>query len=152
MTFNRKAAEIYAAHEPHIAWHDRWMYHICYYLGEQIYEHRPLFYYRIHGNNALAREQKKNDSPRKSCRLYNAIRLYFYAPPLTNHLEMASEFLECFGNILSVDDRKIFRSYISYRYNLYSKIRLLYSKDFQHPFSGTYEDLPYRRYILFNLL
>ena len=151
MTCNRKAAEIYAACEPQIAWHDKWMYLICYFLGDLIYEHRPLFYYRIHGGNALAREQKKSN-PSKGCRLYNAIRFYLFSPPITNHLEMAREFFECFEGNLSVSDRKIFRSYISYRYNIYSKIYLLCSKKFQHPFPGTYEDFPYRRFIFFNLL
>lgn len=151
MTFNRKAVEIYAAHEPQLTWHDRWMYHICYYLGSVTYEHQPLFNYRIHGNNTLAGETKHDIAPNES-RIHHAIHLYFLGSPFTNHQEMAQEFMECFGDFLSESDRKLFKIYTSYRKNIFSKIQMLFSEEFHYPFSESYETYPFKRFVLFNLL
>lgn len=152
MTFNRKALEIYAAHEPQLAWHDRWMYHICYYLGDVIYEHTPLFYYRIHGNNALACSNVSYGNVKTSI-LFRKIRTFILMvsnPPLQKHMEMAKEFYTCFHGEIAKNDKVLFCRFLSYRHNLYSKLVLMFSKDFVFPFSS---GLKYRRlYILFNKL
>ena len=58
MVFNRKALEIYYHHPPQIAFHDRWMYLICHFLGNIHYETTPLFGYRVHEFNALGLKKK----------------------------------------------------------------------------------------------
>lgn len=148
MTFNRKALEIYTTHEPEITYHDRWLFFICYYLGDITYEHRPLFYYRIHEGNALGKIEHK---PTKGWEMVKD-RLYFYfmAPPVTRHQEMATEFYNCFQSQMVKEDRMLFMKYISYRHNLMSKLYLMFNSSFQFPFGN--HNSAQRRLLLFNKL
>lgn len=151
MTFNWKALEIYAAHEPQLTWHDRWMYHICYYLGDVVYEHQPLFYYRIHGGNTLA-NTNRHSIVNKRNRIVNAFLFYLCSPPFTRHQEMAKEFFDCFGSLLSERDRFLFTIYINYKKNILSKFRMCFSEEFCYPFITNDKKYPFRRFTLFNLL
>ena len=114
MVFNRRAMELYAECEPQLTWHDRWLYHICYFLGSVTYDHHPLFYYRRHEHNALANHQVASlaGEPRKIVRVY---RILFKEPPVTNHVEMAKEFYDHFSPVVS-------------------KIYMLFSRHFVYPY------------------
>lgn len=147
MVFNRKAVEIYAGCPPEITWHDRWLYHICYFLGETSYEHKPLFYYRIHKNNALA-NNKANSLVNEKRRIVRIFRLLFTEPPMTKHVEMAREFYEHFGDQLSADEQCLFKRYIVCRRNIISKIYLLCSSQFSYPFSDANE----RRFLKWQII
>ena len=133
MVFNKKAVEIYAGHEPSLTWHDRWMYHICYFLGSVTYDHQPLFYYRRHEKNALANKKAGGleGEPSKIKRVY---RILFVEPPVTNHVEMAAEFYDCFASRLKKDDQKLFRRFIACRKSILSKIYMLASRHFIYPY------------------
>ena len=147
MTFNKKALELYAAHEPGMTYHDRWLYFICYYLGDVAYEHQPLFNYRIHDGNALGKIEHK---PTKGCAMIkDRLSYYFLEPPVTRHLEMAAEFYDSFQSLLAEDDRRLFRKYITYRHNPVSKLYLMFHESFQFPFGGHGAQ---RRLFLFNKL
>ena len=61
MVFNKKALDMYHSQKPQVSYHDRWMYLICLYLGSISYDHRPLFSYRIHDNNTLAKSRNVKD-------------------------------------------------------------------------------------------
>lgn len=138
MVFNRKAVEVYASCEPTITWHDRWLYHICYFLGQTTYTHKPLFFYRIHKNNALA-NNKTSSLANEKYKIVRIFRLLFTEPPMTRHVEMAREFYEHFGDQLSEEDRQIFKRYIVCRRNIISKIYMLFSSEFSYPFSDANE-------------
>ena len=133
MVFNRKAVEIYSEHEPSLTWHDRWLYHICYFLGSVTYDHQPLFYYRRHEKNALANHKAGSleGEPSKIVRVY---RILFVEPPVTNHVEMAQEFYDHFASRLKKDDQKLFRRFIVCRKSLASKIYMLFSRHFIYPY------------------
>ena len=133
MVFNRKAVEIYSEHEPSLTWHDRWLYHICYFLGSVTYNHQPLFYYRRHEKNALANHKAGSleGEPSKIVRVY---RILFVEPPVTNHVEMAQEFYDHFASRLKKDDQKLFRRFIVCRRSLASKIYMLFSRHFIYPY------------------
>ena len=133
MVFNRKAVEIYSEHEPSLTWHDRWLYHICYFLGSVTYNHQPLFYYRRHEKNALANHKAGSleGEPSKIVRVY---RILFVEPPVTNHVEMAQEFYDHFASRLKKDDQKLFRRFIVCRKSLASKIYMLFSRHFIYPY------------------
>lgn len=133
MVFNRKAVEIYSEHEPSLTWHDRWLYHICYFLGSVTYDHQPLFYYRRHEKNALANHKAGSleGEPSKIVRVY---RILFVEPPVTNHVEMAQEFYDHFASRLKKDDQKLFRRFIVCRRSLASKIYMLFSRHFIYPY------------------
>jgi rhamnosyltransferase len=133
MVFNRKAMELYAECEPQLTWHDRWLYHICYFLGSVTYDHQPLFYYRRHENNALANHHAGSleGEPSKIVRVY---RILFVEPPVTNHVEMAKEFYDHFAPRLNTADRKLFRRFIVCRKSIVSKIYMLFSRHFIYPY------------------
>ena len=133
MVFNKKAIEIYLEHEPCLTWHDRWMYHICYFLGNVTYDHQPLFYYRRHEKNALANHKAGGleGEPSKIVRVY---RILFVEPPVTNHVEMAREFYDNFSSRLKKEDQKLFKRFIVCRKSIVSKIYLLFSRHFIYPY------------------
>ena len=133
MVFNRKALEIYSEHEPTLTWHDRWLYHICYFLGSVTYDHRPLFYYRRHEKNALANHKAGSleGEPSKIVRVY---RILFVEPPVTNHVEMAHEFFDHFASHLKKEDQKLFQRFIVCRKSIASKIYILFSRHFIYPY------------------
>ena len=133
MVFNRRAIELYSECEPQLTWHDRWLYHICYFLGSVTYDHRPLFYYRRHENNALANHHAGSleGEPSKIVRVY---RILFVEPPVTNHVEMAKEFYDHFAPRLNTADRQLFRRFIACRKSIASKIYMLFSRHFIYPY------------------
>lgn len=126
MVFNKKAAELYNSNPPLVSWHDRWLFLICYYLGDTTYCHKPLFYYRIHESNALANNK------------LNMWRYFIYQmksfakQPL--HLEMAKEFLLKFNDSINSYDKKLIRTYLTHRWNVFSKYKILTRSDFLYPF------------------
>ena len=133
MVFNKKAVEIYSDNEPTLTWHDRWMYHICYFLGSVTYDHQCLFYYRRHEKNALANNKAGGleGEPSKIKRVY---RILCVEPPITNHVEMAREFYDHFSSRLKKDDQKLFRRFIVCRKSIFSKIYMLLSRHFIYPY------------------
>lgn len=133
MVFNRKAVEIYSENEPGLTWHDRWMYHICYFLGSATYDHRPLFYYRRHEKNALANRMAGSLEGENS-KFVRVYRILFKEPPVTNHVEMAGEFYDHFGSRLCKEDRKLIERFIACRKSIVSKIYMLFSRHFIYPY------------------
>ena len=133
MVFNKKAVEIYSEHEPSLTWHDRWMYHICYFMGSVTYDHRILFYYRRHENNALA-NHKAGSLEGESNKIVRVYRILFTEPPVTNHVEMAQEFYNHFASRLKKEDQKLFQRFIVCRKNWGSKIYMLFSRHFVYPY------------------
>lgn len=152
MAFNYKAIELYSLKEPVISFHDRWMYLICFYLGTVQYNHRPLFYYRIHGNNTLAAIHGNTRHKSILNRLMGIVNFYFSGNPITNHQIMASEFYKTWENLIQVNDRGIIENYLKYRRNFISKFHVMFGYDYQCPYRGSIEEYPHRRFIFFNLL
>ena len=133
MVFNRKAMELYAECEPQLTWHDRWLYHICYFLGSVTYDHQPLFYYRRHENNALANHHAGSLEEERS-KIVRVYRILFVEPPVTNHVEMAKEFYDHFAPMLDSSDRQLFKRFIVCRKSVVSKIYMLFSRHFIYPY------------------
>ena len=133
MVFNRKAMEFYSECDPIITWHDRWLYHICYLFGNVTYDHRPLFFYRRHENNALANHHAGSLEGERS-KIVRVYRILFVEPPVTNHVEMAKEFYDHFASKLNPNDRKIFKRFIACRKSIVSKIYMLFSRHFIYPY------------------
>lgn len=133
MVFNKKAVEIYSAHEPKLTWHDRWLYHICYFWGSVTYDHQPLFYYRRHENNALANNVAEGLNE-KSSKIVRVYRILFVEPPVTNHVEMAQEFYDSFSSVLSAEDRQVLKRFVKCRKSVISKIYMLFSRYFIYPY------------------
>ena len=133
MVFNRRAIELYSECEPQLTWHDRWLYHICYFLGSVTYDHRPLFYYRRHENNALANHHAGSLEGERS-KIVRVYRILCVEPPVTNHVEMAKEFYDHFAPMLDPSDRQLFKRFIVCRKSVVSKIYMLFSRHFIYPY------------------
>ena len=129
MVFNRKALEIYDQYPPVKAYHDRWMYMICAFLGTTYYDHTPRFYYRIHNGNAVGSILERDQEN---------ILMRFFSPsmfkPLNKHLEMAEEFYHRLNDRLSSSDQGLLKIYIQYRKRIKCKIQLLFDQHFRCPY------------------
>ena len=129
MVFNRKALEIYDQYPPVKAYHDRWMYMICAFLGTTYYDHTPRFYYRIHNGNAVGSILERDQEN---------ILMRFFSPsmfkPLNKHLEMAEEFYHRLNDRISSSDQGLLRTYIQYRKRIKCKIHLLFDQHFRCPY------------------
>lgn len=147
MVFNRKAMELYSECGPKITWHDRWLYHICFFLGSVTYDHLPLFYYRRHEHNALANHHAGSLEGER-CKIVRVYRILFVEPPVTNHVEMAKEFYDYFSSMLTPADRKLFKRFIVCRKSLGSKAYMLFSRHFIYPYYDANEGRLYKWLIL----
>lgn len=146
MVFNRKALELYNLKEPTVTYHDRWIFFICFYLGTIRYNHNPLFYYRIHGGNAIGSIEKRILKNRWLNFLYQTI----FGPPLNNHHAMAGEFFTSFNDKLSQSDIRLFMLYLKYRASAFSKIKMLFSREFICPYPQLKSRIFYFMCIMFN--
>lgn len=137
MVFNKTASSLYLSNPPAVAYHDRWMFFICFYLGNVIYEHNHLFKYRLHDTNTLAN---------KKTTILSQIRFYFSNKRNNNHLETAKEFYQCFKDSLTKRDVRLFENYITYRSKLLSKLFVLTHNEYYPPFPREH----FFRMIMFN--
>lgn len=131
MIFNKQALELYCQYPPKKSFHDRYMCMICFLLGTASYCHTPLFYYRLHGNNALGLENKSlaNSGFAKFC---NFIKYIFSEQLTSNYRLMASEFYDNYKEFLSFENSTIVKDYIDYRNGLINRFKLL-KIEYNHP-------------------
>lgn len=140
MVFNRTAAIIYAHNTPNIAWHDRWMYMICYHMGNVCYYKNALFDYRIHGSNVLGSRKK---TIRKL--LYDI----FQPSP---HWLMANEFYDRFNLDVQLQNCNILEKYICYRKSIIHKISFLYTVRLLYRNVNIYEKCKFLAKVIFGRL
>lgn len=122
MLFNVKALELYQENPPKTVYHDKWMYLICFYLGNVKIDLTPKFAYRIHGHNAIGVKTAKNS-------------LVTDFKKLVNHNDSHNQddiqiFYKTFYNQISNDDKKLFKIYLNYKHNCLSKLKIIGSKSF----------------------
>jgi len=147
MVFNREALELYAKHLPKMAFHDRWMFLICHFLGNVYYEHTPLFGYRVHCSNAIGTVGEYTFS-QKAKRLWNM----FFASQESRYYNMNKEFYNEFKEQLKDCDKIIIQTYLRYRNSLRAKIQVLFSKDYT-PFNPSLKErILYVPHVLLNKL
>lgn len=145
MVFNRKALELYKKNLPRITYHDRWMYLICHFLGNVVYDPNPLFGYRVHDRNALG-PKKEYDFFTQSKRLWNML----FTVQESEYFKMNEEFYVAFFEKLQERDMILIKKYLSYKSNLYNKMYVLYSKFFGSPIPTVREKLLYIPHVLLN--
>lgn len=132
MTFNKKALDFFIQKPPKIAFHDRYMYMICYFWGTVSYCHTPLFSYRLHKNNTLGIGGVMAIRNNFLSKLYNLFKYYLSFKPDSNHRIMAKEFFDNYGEMLSDEDSKIVCTYVNYRKGFCNRFKLL-NKQYRHP-------------------
>ena len=147
MVFNRKAVELYNSCPPVSCIHDRWMVLICTYLGEVYYSNVPLFYYRVHGENAVGSSINRSLVHRLNGKLK---RFRFNKTELTR-IEV-SEFLKAFNKSLNDYDKSIITTYLTYKTSLKSKLKMIFSKDYGPRYNTFSRKLEFIIDLLFNRL
>ena len=123
MVFNRSALELYNAHPPKNAWHDRWMCLICNFLGRTVYCQSPLFYYRIHGGNMIGKKQSL------WARIMDDIKFFFTSD--AKNSQMVEEFYQAYQSQLSDEDQKILNVFLHYKDSLKNKWKIVVSPEYQ---------------------
>lgn len=137
MVMNRKAVELYISNIPaEIKVHDFLMFQICMFLGKVIYDRKSNILYRQHGTNLIGR-------PNIIGRMKNRLKGHF----LKHTLERQNRnFYNAFHNLLDINDRKLFESFLSYRSNLIMRLKLLFSTSISY--TSLEQDFFYRLKIL----
>lgn len=132
MVYNKKALELFVQKLPQISYHDRYMYMICCFLGTVSYSHTPLFYYRLHNNNAIGSRMQDVIEENRFIKIYKLLFFLFSKDKSSNHKIMACEFYENYGYLLSQENKKIVRNYLDYNKGLFNRFRLL-KKEYRVP-------------------
>lgn len=127
MVFNRKAAELYNMHHPKITYHDKWMFFICKYLGNVYYEHKPMFLYRIHSNNALGLTNKGLSA------FWSRLKKLVTCQQNERNNLMINEFYGFYEAMLDESDKRIIYTYLQYKLSLKFKLRLIFNKEYTCP-------------------
>lgn len=128
MVFNHKALILYAENPPIKTIHDRWLMMLCNFMedGKIIYDHTPLFAYRVHENNAIGiRKKSKGWNSVK-----DSFKYWFCDKKERPFYTMAMEFYKIMGDKLKRSDLIVLEKYINYRKSIYHRIRLMIATEY----------------------
>lgn len=122
--FNRTALEYYCRKDQQNTFHDNWIYCICSYLGNVIYDQAGHIQYRQHGNNLSG--QHSSGLSLLISRLTRPFK-----GNLGHDFEIMANQLLQFENEIRPDDLPLIKKISSYRDNLTSKLSLLLSRNYK---------------------
>ena len=126
MVFNRKLVDLTNLKTPKwTTMHDVWMYLICMFFGNTVYDFTPHISYRIHGDNVIGAYKKK------TFYVYweHFIRLFDRSqqPKLNN----AISFYECYGKMMDEKDRQKVLEIIDYKKSFKNWMKLLFDSSYR---------------------
>lgn len=124
--FNRLALEEYcsAVFSRELA-HDNWIYILCMYLGNVVYDEESHIYYRQHGTNLSG--EKVSGAKLVLRRMKRATKGHW-----GHDFELySSEMLNCFAEKLSIKDYEYISRIANYRKSLKNKISLFFSTSYR---------------------
>lgn len=146
IVYNRKASELLKERKPRtFSMHDSWLYLICIFLGEVVYDFEPHINYRQHGNNVVGTYLQK-----KSLNLYIKRVKRLFDRKLQPRYNNAMSFLEKFEDLLTSEDLKKIKMIINYKDNLINRLRLLCNKEISA--SSSSRDIRYRLLVLLGIV
>lgn len=146
IVYNRKASMLLKERKPRtFSMHDSWLYLICIFLGEVVYDFEPHINYRQHGNNVVGTYLGK-----KSLRLYIKRVRRLFNRQLQPRYNNAVNFLEQYEDLLKQEDIKRIKLITSYKDNLVNRARLLFNKEICS--SSFSRDIRYRMLILLGIV
>ena len=122
MVFNKTALMEYVKHPPISAYHDRWMYLICHFLGNIYYDDKSQFGYRIHESNVVGTKVKEDNFMQDLKKLHRKKK--------NMNRTVIEEFLSCWGNRIKPNDLANINVYFSYCGNCILKWKLLLNPSF----------------------
>lgn len=123
MVFNRVAVEFYNSHMPdYIKVHDHYMFLLCSFMGNVIYDPESHILYRQHGHNQIGGKDDfwGNMKQRRSSG-GNLKKNYMQ--------HVASSFLNAYEDVLSETDISLIKKMANYRDSLYNRFKLLFSSE-----------------------
>lgn len=120
--FNRTALRYYCRPKVQLTFHDNWIYCICSYLGNVYYDIHGHIKYRQHRNNLSGNHSK-------GILLFTRIKRLLKGNLGHDYETMASQLL-LFENEISTNDLSIIRKVSDYRKKIFSRVYLLFSKDY----------------------
>lgn len=123
--FNKAAANLYVCNysPSYPSAHDYFMYQTCAFFGEIIWDSNSYIKYRQHGNNMIGHPNFFN-------RIKKRIKNIF---KVSHNLENQNrEFFNIYYKDLSVEDCKLFETFISYRLNVSKKIKLMLNTNIRY--------------------
>ena len=124
IVFNKNAKELFLSYLPqNIVMHDYWMYLLCVFFGEVIYDPIPHLGYRQHLNNVLGDNSSGFSKFKSRCLSFKTIKNQHFRE------EMASELFNGFKDRLSYKDAKKVKEIMLYRKKLILRINLLFDSD-----------------------
>lgn len=146
IVFNNIAADLIKKHPPkRCIMHDAWMFLVCNFFGETIYDTNAYISYRQHGNNVIGtylRKKKLGDYIKKIKRLFDKNN----QPRFFN----AVEFYECYKDLLDSESLEEVQKIVYYKTSIKNRLRLLFDKKIKaHPFSL---NLRYKILIIFGVI
>lgn len=127
MLFNKKLLNIIKESKiSNIPMHDIVIMYIALINGTVIYEHNPLFGYRMHSNNVVAKDNKKFSE-----RLKATYQLWFEDGKKYPIQDMASDLIKNYSNILKDEDMVYLRLLENYKKSIIKKIKIITDKKTQ---------------------
>jgi len=125
MVFNKTTVQLVRRQLPeYCSMHDAWVYMICLLLGNVVYDFDGHISYRQHGNNVIGTALKQSIISRYWHRF---VRLFDRT--LQPRYKNAINFYNCYGDLLSTEDRKKVEKMVHYKDSLWKRLKLLVDKD-----------------------
>ena len=112
-----EALKEYDNHPPVSAFHDRWMYLICHFLGNVFYDDCSLFGYRIHEANVIGTKVKEDDLKKDFRKLHRK--------KININKLVIEEFVDNWSLRIKPKDMNNINVYFSYSDSCISKLKLL---------------------------
>ena len=121
--FNRKALEMYCAVEKNKTFHDNWIYVICSYIGNVVYDPVGHIQYRQHSNNLSGHRET-------GMGLFLSRLVRPFKGNLGHDFESLARQLLIFSDLIKAEDLKLIKRVAYYRESLAHRMALLFSTNY----------------------
>lgn len=125
IVYNQKLAEIAFEKQPEdFSMHDAWLYMVCVFLGNLVYDFEAHINYRLHGKNEIGTYGKRVNLKK----IKSELNLLF---DWKSHLRLknAEIFAEEFANELEERDFEKIKSVCDYKRNISNRLKILWDSD-----------------------
>lgn len=140
--FNKTAQELLKNNIPNFCtMHDTWIYILCKFLGNTVYDSEPHISYRQHSGNVVGAYLKKSKYA-----LYKERLFRIFKKGLQPRYMNAKSFYECFGTLLDEEDKRRVLKVVNYKNSIKDRASLFFDKDISA--SSFYGNLRFRLHVL----
>lgn len=140
--FNKTAQQLLKNHIPKACtMHDTWIYLLCKFLGNTVYDQEAHISYRQHGGNVVGAYLKRN-----SYAIYKERLFRMFNKGLQPRYMNAINFYECFGSLLDEEDKRKVLKIVNYKRSIKDRASLFFDKDITA--SSFYGNLRFQLHVL----